>query len=213
MKIISKSDPFKKIIPQDAMLKDFSVSFQQAMECIIENKNEMAISFKKEMEVKKSEIDEYSSSICFNSPSSANALFYIYIQHEIQIAEKLMSVLDWILAKKTPIQSDPIETDLFILADSAAETIDRLTSLSIELSSAFKKFSGKKSKSKFIKSIEDIKLKSKKTFDLSLRMKQKILENDNDNASAVHLVLLADMIGQVAEKTRDTAWIATSMCC
>lgn len=213
MIIIPKQNPFKKIIPQDSILKNLSVAFQQAMECIIENKEELAASFKDEMEAQKKEMDEYASTICFSTPSTTNPLYYIYIQHEIQIAEKLMSVLDWILAKKSSIGSGPIETELFVLADSAAETIDKLTSLSKELSKAFKKFSGLKSKPALQKKIDEIKLKSKKTFDLSLRMKSKILESETDNASAIHLVLLADMIGQVAEKTRDTAWIATSLCC
>lgn len=213
MKIITKQNPFKKIIPQDVILKDFSVDFQQAMECIIEGKEEMANSFKEEMDIKKNQMDEYCKSICFETSSgnSSTSLYHLYLQYEMQIAEKMSSVLDWILAKKSSIKSDPIETELFVLADSAAETIDNLSSLSKKLAS--KKFKGKKNKKNILKNIDEIKDKSKKTFDLSLRMKRKILENISDNSDMIHLVLLADIIGQAAEKTRDTAWLAASMSC
>jgi hypothetical protein len=215
MKIKLKSDPFKKIIKQDKILKDFAVAFQQAMECIIEGKADLAENFKEEMTSIKAEMDEYSRSICFNaSPSGvSSSLYYLYIQYEIQITEKMTGVLDWILARKSPINSDPIETELFVIADSAADTIDKLTSLSEKLSTAAKKFKNKKAKQDAAIIIDEIIEKSKKTFNLSLRMKRKILETETDSPSLIHLVFLADMIGQVSEKTRDTAWLATSLSC
>lgn len=215
MKFIQKTNPFEKLIQQDKYLKDFTIAFQQAIECIIENKEDLAVNFQTEMAEVKSQMEQYLKSICFGPMhiGAGSSVFYLYVNYEIQIAEKLSSVLDWIVARKTPINSDPIETELFVLADSAAETIDTLTSLSREISKNTKKFKAKKPNSKAMKTIEDILEKSKKTFNLSLRMKRKILETEGEAPSLIHLVFLADMIGQVAEKTRETAWIATSLCC
>ncbi|PID78265.1 MAG: hypothetical protein CSA18_02360 [Deltaproteobacteria bacterium] len=212
MKILSKSNSFKKLIHQDIILKEFSVAFQQAIECIIECKNEMALKFKEEMENKKKEIDAYSKAVFVRDiKSSKETLLYLYINYEIQITEKMTSVMEWILARKSPINSDSIETELFVLADSAAETIDRLTLLSKEIAALSKRFKGKKNKTKLNKIIDEIMEKSRKTINLSLRMKRKILETESSSASIIHLVFLADMIGQTAEKTRDTAWLATAL--
>jgi uncharacterized protein Yka (UPF0111/DUF47 family) len=215
MKIISSCYSFDKLIFQDKLLKEFTINFQQAIECIIEGKNELAENFRKEMAKSKKEIDDYSMSVCFQNSAkgSGSPLYYLYLQHKIQITEKMSSVLDWILARKSPINSDSIETELFVLADSAAETIDRLTILSKELSGASKRFKNKKSKDSATKIINEIIEKSKKTYSLSLRMKRKILETEENPASLTHLVFLADMIGYIGEKTRDCAWVASSLIC
>ncbi|MGE4519241.1 MAG: hypothetical protein AB7E04_07035 [Desulfobacteraceae bacterium] len=215
MKILTKSYPFEKLIFQDKLLKEFTVSFQQAIECIIEGKTELAINFREEMAKSKTEIDNYSMSVCFQNSAkgSGSSLYYLYLQYKIQITEKMTSVLDWILARKTPINSDSVETELFVLADSAAETIERLTFLSKELSRASKKIKNKKGKDSASKIIDEIIEKSKKTYSLSLRMKRKILENEENPASLTHLVFLADMIGSIGEKTRDCAWVASSLIC
>ncbi|MCB9481016.1 MAG: hypothetical protein H6680_04240 [Desulfobacteraceae bacterium] len=215
MKILTKYYHFEKLIIQDKLLKEFTVNFQQAIECILEGKNELAMNFRDEMSKSKTEIDNYSKSVCFQNSAkgSGTSLYYLYLQYKIHITEKMSSVLDWILARKSPITSDSIETELFVLADSAAETIERLTLLSKELFKASKKLTNKKSKESAAKLIDEIIEKSKKTYNLSLRMKRKILETENNPASLTHLVFLADMIGCIGEKTRDCVWVASSLIC
>ncbi|MDY0132431.1 MAG: hypothetical protein RBR53_07165 [Desulforegulaceae bacterium] len=213
MKILKRAYPFEKLIFQDKLLKEFTINFQQAIECIIEGKTELASNFKEEMIKNKTEIDNYSLLVCFqNSAKGAgSSLYYLYLQYKIQITAKMSSVLDWILTRQSPINSDSIETELFVLADSAAETIEKLTILSSELSKASKRFKNKKAKKSAAKLIDEIIEKSKKTYDLSLRMKRKILETETNPASLTHLVFLADMIGYIGEKTRDCVWVASSL--
>jgi len=207
MSFLRKKNPFKKTIPQEKNLKNFTLNFQQAIECIIAGKEEMAITFKNEMGKIKIIIDDYAKTLCFAKlgKNINRSLYFLYIQNQIQITEQMIDILEWVLARKTDISKDTIETELFVLADSAAETVEHLCSFGEKL--------GKIKKNKLISKLDEIQTKSRKTKNLSIRMKRKILEAETDCANITHLVMLADMIGKIAEKTASGAWTAIALSC
>lgn len=204
-------NPFVRTRPVTTRLRDCASAFQQAMECIISKKTDTALPFKKEVNEIRKEIEEMETvgifrTGWFRKMAIRPTLCYRYLRAQVRIARRMETVLEWILVRKHPV-SDPLETELFLLADAAGESVEELERLSAAISAWVGK-RNRKTHKRALKTAREILDKTANTMEISRRTKQKVLEMDTDPASMVHLMELAGLVEQIAEDCDEITRIA-----
>ncbi|TWI65794.1 uncharacterized protein Yka (UPF0111/DUF47 family) [Desulfobotulus alkaliphilus] len=203
-------NPFLQTRVLTRHLKECAFAFQQAMECIISRKKDMALPFKEDVfrlrkEIQQLECDGILTSRFFRKLPIPPSLCYRYIRAHGRIALHMEKVLEWILVREEPV-ADPLETELFLLADAAGETVEELEKLSIAAGYWLQKKHGKNQK-KVMAAAQEILDKTDNTQIIARRTKRKILESSASPASMTHLMELASLIERITDDSDEIARI------
>ncbi|MCW7753707.1 hypothetical protein OOT00_06875 [Desulfobotulus sp. H1] len=203
-------NPFSQTRHVTRHLKECAFAFQQAMECIISKKTDMAQPFKEDVfrlrkEIQRLECDGVFSFRFFKRLTIRPTLCYRYIRAHARIALHMEQVLEWVLVREDPVE-DPLETELFLLADAAGETVEELEKLSLSAGRWLQKKNAKNKKN-VIAAAEVILDKTDNAQVIARRTKRKILEGSVSAVSMAHLMELAGLIERIADDSDEIARI------
>lgn len=195
-------NPFLQSLVVTSNLKECALNFEQAMECIISKKMEKAALFKEEVarlrkEIQKLEYEGILRRRFFQRHVVRPTAGYRYIRAHARIALHMEKVLEWILTREDAV-SDPLETELFLLADTAGETVAELETLA---KNAGKWLQRSTKKNRIItreKALEIIE-KLDQSQGIARRTRVKILDTTTDPVSMVHLMELANLIEKITD--------------
>ena len=206
------ANPFFLTHPVSERLKAESMAFQQAMECVISDKRDTALPFREEVRQIRKEIDELETEGLiragrFQRLAIRPTLCYRYLRAQGRVAHWMEKVLDWILLHEVPTAGE-LPQQLFLLADSAGETVEDLEELGECVGRWVDRPKGKNRK-KALAAANRILEKTNETQIIARRTKLKILETATQSASLFHLLELARMIERMAEDSEEVARIAS----
>lgn len=195
-------NPFLQSLVVTRDLKECALNFEQAMECIISKKMDKATPFKKEVarlrkEIQKLEYEGILRRRFFQQAVVRPTIGYRYIRAHARIALLMEKVLEWILIREDAV-SDPLETELFLLADTAGETVAELEMLAKLAGKWLKRSTVKNGDATREKALEIIE-KTDLAQGIARRTRVKILESSADPVSMVHLMELASLIEKITE--------------
>lgn len=211
-------NPFSQTRHLTALLRECAFAFQQAMECIISKKMEMALPFKNDVfrlrqEIQRLEGDGVLKPRFFRRLTIRPTLCHLYIRAHGRIALHMEKVLEWVLVREDAVV-DPLETELFLLADAAGETVEALEKLSLAAGFWMKKPQAR-NKKKALAAAQEILDKTDKAQTIARRTKRKILESGTSTPSMIHLMELASLVERITEdsdeSTRVVVFILNSL--
>lgn len=197
-------NPFLQSLMVTRDLKECALNFEQAMECITSKKKDKADFFREEvarlrMKIQKLEYEGILRRSFFQRSVVRPTIGYHYIRAHARIALHMEKVLEWILVREDAV-SDPLETELFLLADAAGETVAELETLAQNAGRWLKRSTARNRKSARKKAFEIIE-KTDHAQGIARRTRAKILENSNSPVSMVHLMELATLIEKITEES------------
>lgn len=195
-------NPFLQSLVVTRDLKECALNFEQAMECIISKKLDLAAPFKEEVtrlrkEIQKLEYEGILRRSFFQRAVVRPTIGYRYIRAHARIALFMEKVLEWILIREEAV-SDPLETELFLLADAAGETVAELETLAKSAGKWLKRSTDKNKKTTKEKALEILE-KTDLAQNIARRTRAKMLETCTDPVSLVHLMELANLIENITE--------------
>jgi uncharacterized protein Yka (UPF0111/DUF47 family) len=201
-------NPFGQTSHLTALLRECAFAFQQAMECIISKKTDMALPFKEDVfrlrqEIQRLECEGLLRPRFFRRLTIRPTLCYRYIRAHGRIALHMEMVLEWILVREDSV-ANPLETELFLLADAAGETVEELKKLSLATSLWMKK-PNVRNRKKCMAAAQEILDKTDKAQGIARRAKSKILESSISAASMIHLMELASLVERITEDSDEMA--------
>lgn len=209
------TSPFEDLQEHAEKVKECSWAFQQAMECYASSRCETFEEHRQEVSRFENEADAIKRRIRGHLPKGVlmpveKFQLFLYIREQDSVLDSVKTAINWLSFRPDAGIPEYAEKDFFLLIDSVIEPIEELTVMLSEARIYFKNFS-EKQRRKVKEIIANLRQMEHEADKREYSLIKNIFKFEKDPIAVMHLVRLAQTIGNIADHAENTADMMRAM--
>ena len=209
------TSPFEGLQEHAEKVKECAWVFQQAIECIIEDRCEDFEHFRRDIDKLESEADAVKRRIRGHLPKGTllpvdKFEVFRYLGEQDKVLDSVEEGLDWLSFRSAAGIPQVLEKDFMLLVASVMDPIEELSKMVTEARKYFSNFSESQRTivKKIIRELRDYEHEADKLEDA---VKDKIFNTIDDAVAVFHLIRLAEVIGSIADHAENAGDMMRAM--
>lgn len=209
------TSPFEGLQEHAEKVKECAWVFQQAIECIIEDRCEDFEHFRKDIDKLESEADAVKRRIRGHLPKGTllpvdKFEVFRYLGEQDKVLDAVEEGLDWLSFRSAAGIPQVLEKDFMLLVASVMDPIEELSKMVTEARKYFSNFSESQRTvvKDIIRELRDYEHEADKLEDA---VKDKIFNTIDDAVAVFHLIRLAEIIGSIADHAENAGDMMRAM--
>ena len=209
------TSPFEGLQEHAEKVKECAWVFQQAIECIIEDRCEDFEHFRKDIDKLESEADAVKRRIRGHLPKGTllpvdKFEVFRYLGEQDKVLDAVEEGLDWLSFRSAAGIPQVLEKDFMLLVASVMDPIEELSKMVTEARKYFSNFSESQRTvvKDIIRELRDYEHEADKLEDA---VKDKIFNTIDDAVAVFHLIRLAEVIGSIADHAENAGDMMRAM--
>ena len=209
------TSPFEGLQEHAEKVKECAWVFQQAIECIIEDRCEDFEHFRKDIDKLESEADAVKRRIRGHLPKGTllpvdKFEVFRYLGEQDKVLDAVEEGLDWLSFRSAAGIPQVLEKDFMLLVASVMDPIEELSKMVTEARKYFSNFSESQRTvvKDIIRELRDYEHEADKLEDA---VKDKIFNTIDDAVAVYHLIRLAEVIGSIADHAENAGDMMRAM--
>jgi predicted phosphate transport protein (TIGR00153 family) len=209
------TSPFEGIQEHAETVKECAWVFQQAIECIIEDRCEDFEHFRQNIDKLEDEADAIKRRIRGHLPKGTllavdKFQLFRYLREQDKVLDAVEEGLDWLSFRSAAGIPETLEKDLMLLVEAVMDPIEELSKMVAEARKYFLNFS--ESQRRIVKEmIHKLRQQEHEADKLEDNVKEKIFNTIDDPVAVFHLVRLAEIIGSIADHAENAGDMMRAM--
>jgi predicted phosphate transport protein (TIGR00153 family) len=209
------SSPFEGLQDHVEKVKECASVFQEAMECIIQERCENFEHFRKRIDKLESEADAIKRRIRGHLPKGTLLPFdkfelFRYLREQDKVLDATETGLDWISFRSKAVIPEILEKDFMLLVDAVIDPIEDLSKMVKEAKKYFSNFS--EPQRQIVKEIIHKLRKHEHEADkLEHNINRKIFSSIDEPIVVFHLIRLSEIIGSIADHAENAGDMMRAM--
>lgn len=209
------TSPFDDLQEHAEKVKECSWAFQQAMECYASARCETFEEHRQEVSRFENEADVIKRRIRGHLPKGVmmpveKFQLFRYLKEQDSVMDSVKAATNWLSFRPDAGIPQYAEKDFFLLIDAVIEPIEELTVMLSEARIYFKNFS-EKQRRKVKEIITNLRQMEHEADKREYSLIKNIFKYEKDPISVMHLVRLAQTIGNIADHAENTADMMRAM--
>ncbi|MFZ2630667.1 MAG: TIGR00153 family protein [Desulfosalsimonadaceae bacterium] len=209
------TSPFDDLQEHAEKVKECSWAFQQAMECYASARCDTFEEHRQEVSRFENEADVIKRRIRGHLPKGVmmpveKFQLFRYLKEQDSVLDSVKSATNWLSFRPEAGIPEYAEKDFFLLIDAVIEPIEELTVMLSEARIYFKNFS-EKQRRKVKEIIANLRQMEHEADKREYSLIKNIFKYEKDPITAMHLVRLAQTIGNIADHAENTADMMRAM--
>lgn len=209
------TSPFEGLQEHAEKVKECAWVFQQAIECIIEDRCEDFEHFRQDIDKLESEADAVKRRIRGHLPKGTllpvdKFEVFRYLGEQDKVLDAVEEGLDWLSFRSAAGIPQVLEKDFMLLVASVMDPIEELSKMVAEARKYFLNFSESQRTivKDIIRELRDYEHEADKLEDA---VKDKIFNTIDDAVAVFHLIRLAEIIGSIADHAENAGDMMRAM--
>ncbi len=209
------TSPFEGLQEHAEKVKECAWVFQQAIECIIEDRCEDFEHFRKDIDKLESEADAVKRRIRGHLPKGTllpvdKFEVFRYLSEQDKVLDAVEEGLDWLSFRSAAGIPEVLEKDFMLLVAAVMDPIEELSKMVKEARKYFSNFSESQRTvvKGIIRELRDYEHEADKLEDA---VKEKIFYAIDDAVAVFHLIRLAEIIGSIADHAENAGDMMRAM--
>ena len=209
------TSPFEGLQEHAEKVKECAWVFQQAIECIIEDRCEDFEHFRQDIDKLESEADAVKRRIRGHLPKGTllpvdKFEVFRYLGEQDKVLDAVEEGLDWLSFRSAAGIPQVLEKDFMLLVASVMDPIEELSKMVTEARKYFSNFSESQRTvvKDIIRELRDYEHEADKLEDA---VKDKIFNTIDDAVAVFHLIRLAEIIGSIADHAENAGDMMRAM--
>ena len=209
------TSPFEGLQEHAEKVKECAWVFQQAIECIIEDRCEDFEHFRKDIDKLESEADAVKRRIRGHLPKGTllpvdKFEVFRYLSEQDKVLDAVEEGLDWLSFRSAAGIPEVLEKDFMLLVAAVMDPIEELSKMVKEARKYFSNFSESQRTvvKDIIRELRDYEHEADKLEDA---VKEKIFNAIDDPVAVFHLIRLAEIIGSIADHAENAGDMMRAM--
>lgn len=209
------TSPFEGLQEHAEKVKECAWVFQQAIECIIEDRCEDFEHFRQDIDKLESEADAVKRRIRGHLPKGTllpvdKFEVFRYLGEQDKVLDAVEEGLDWLSFRSAAGIPQVLEKDFMLLVAAVMDPIEELSKMVTEARKYFSNFSESQRTivKKIIRELRDYEHEADKLEDA---VKDKIFNTIDDAVAVFHLIRLAEVIGSIADHAENAGDMMRAM--
>ena len=209
------TSPFEGLQEHAEKVKECAWVFQQAIECIIEDRCEDFEHFRRDIDKLESEADAVKRRIRGHLPKGTllpvdKFEVFRYLGEQDKVLDAVEEGLDWLSFRSAAGIPQVLEKDFMLLVASVMDPIEELSKMVTEARKYFSNFSESQRTivKKIIRELRDYEHEADRLEDA---VKDKIFNTIDDAVAVFHLIRLAEVIGSIADHAENAGDMMRAM--
>jgi predicted phosphate transport protein (TIGR00153 family) len=209
------TSPFEGLQEHAEKVKECAWVFQQAIECIIEDRCEVFVHFRQDIDKLESEADTVKRRIRGHLPKGTllpvdKFEVFRYLGEQDKVLDAVEEGLDWLSFRSAAGIPQVLEKDFMLLVASVMDPIEELSKMVTEARKYFSNFSESQRTvvKDIIRELRDYEHEADKLEDA---VKDKIFNTIDDAVAVFHLIRLAEIIGSIADHAENAGDMMRAM--
>ena len=209
------ASPFEGLQEHAEILKEGASVFQEAMECIIQERCENFEYFRKRIDELESEADAIKRRIRGRLPKGTllpvdKFELFRYLREQDKVLDATEEGLDWIAFRSRAVIPEILEKDFMLLVDAVIDPIEDLSKMVGEAKKYFSNFS--EPQRQIVKEIIHTLRKHEHEADkLEHNINRKIFSSIDEPNVVFHLIRLSEIIGSIADHAENAGDMMRAM--
>ena len=209
------TSPFEGLQEHAEKVKECAWVFQQAIECIIEERCEDFEHFRKDIDKLESEADAVKRRIRGHLPKGTllpvdKFEVFRYLGEQDKVLDAVEEGLDWLSFRSAAGIPEVLEKDFMLLVAAVMDPIEELSKMVVEARKYFSNFS--ESQRTIVKDIiRTLREHEHEADRLEDALKEKIFNSIDDAVAVFHLIRLAEIIGSIADHAENAGDMMRAM--
>ena len=209
------TSPFEGLQEHAEKVKECAWVFQQAIECIIEDRCEDFEHFRQDIDKLEDEADAIKRRIRGHLPKGTllpvdKFELFRYLGEQDRVLDAVEEGLDWLSFRAAAGIPEVLEKDFMLLVVAVMEPIEALSKVVAEARKYFSNFS--ESQRDIIKDmIHDLRNYEHEADKLEDGVKEKIFNTIDDPVTVFHLIRFAEIIGSIADHAENAGDMMRAM--
>ncbi len=209
------TSPFDDLQEHAEKVKECSWAFQQAMECYASARCDTFEEHRQEVSRFENEADVIKRRIRGHLPKGVmmpveKFQLFRYLKEQDSVLDSVKAATNWLSFRPGAGIPEYAEKDFFLLIDAVIEPIEELTVMLSEARIYFKNFS-EKQRRKVKEIIANLRQMEHEADKREYSLIKNIFKYEKDPISVMHLVRLAQTIGNIADHAENTADMMRAM--
>ncbi|RJP84985.1 MAG: TIGR00153 family protein [Desulfobacteraceae bacterium] len=209
------TSPFDDLQEHAEKVKECSWAFQQAMECYASARCDTFEEHRQEVSRFENEADAIKRRIRGHLPKGVmmpveKFQLFRYLREQDSVLDSVKAATNWLSFRPDAGIPGYAEKDFFLLIDAVIEPIEELTVMLSEARVYFKNFS-EKQRRKVKEIITNLRQMEHEADKREYALIKNIFKNEKDPIAVMHLVRLAQTIGNIADHAENTADMMRAM--
>ena len=209
------TSPFEGLQEHAEKVKECAWVFQQAVECIIEDRCEDFEHFRQDIDKLESEADAVKRRIRGHLPKGTmlpvdKFEVFRYLGEQDKVLDAVEEGLDWLSFRSAAGIPQVLEKDFMLLVAAVMDPIEELSKMVTEARKYFSNFSESQRTivKKIIRELRDYEHEADRLEDA---VKDKIFNSIDDAVAVFHLIRLAEIIGSIADHAENAGDMMRAM--
>ena len=209
------TSPFEGLQEHAEKVKECAWVFQQAVECIIEDRCEDFEHFRQDIDKLESDADAVKRRIRGHLPKGTllpvdKFEVFRYLGEQDKVLDAVEEGLDWLSFRSAAGIPQVLEKDFMLLVAAVMDPIEELSKMVTEARKYFSNFSESQRTivKKIIRELRDYEHEADKLEDA---VKDKIFNTIDDAVAVFHLIRLAEVIGSIADHAENAGDMMRAM--
>jgi predicted phosphate transport protein (TIGR00153 family) len=209
------TSPFEGLQEHAEKVKECAWVFQQAIECIIEERCEDFEHFRKDIDKLESEADAVKRRIRGHLPKGTllpvdKFEVFRYLGEQDKVLDAVEEGLDWLSFRSAAGIPEVLEKDFMLLVVAVMDPIEELSKMVSEARKYFSNFS-ESQRTRVKEMIHTLRQQEHEADKLEDATKEKIFNAIEDPVAVFHLVRLAEIIGSIADHAENAGDMMRAM--
>ncbi len=209
------TSPFEGLQEHAEKVKECAWVFQQAIECIIEDRCEDFEHFRKDIDKLESEADAVKRRIRGHLPKGTllpvdKFEVFRYLGEQDKVLDAVEEGLDWLSFRSAAGIPEVLEKDFMLLVVAVMDPIEELSKMVAEARKYFLNFS-ESQRTRVKEMIHTLRQQEHEADKLEDATKEKIFNAIEDPVAVFHLVRLAEIIGSIADHAENAGDMMRAM--
>jgi predicted phosphate transport protein (TIGR00153 family) len=209
------TSPFEGLQEHAEKVKECAWVFQQAIECIIEERCEDFEHFRKDIDKLESEADAVKRRIRGHLPKGTllpvdKFEVFRYLGEQDKVLDAVEEGLDWLSFRAAAGIPEVLEKDFMLLVVQVMEPIEELYKMVVEARKYFSNFSDSQ-RNRVKEMIHILRQHEHEADRLEDAVKEKIFNTIDDAVAVFHLIRLAEIIGSIADHAENAGDMMRAM--
>ena len=209
------TSPFEGLQEHAQKLEECALVFQQAMECIIQERCEDFEHFRKDIDELETEADAIKRRIRGHLPKGTLMPFdkfelFRYLREQDKVLDAVEEALDWISYRSRAGIPEVLEKDFMLLVDAVIDPIEELSKMVAEARKYFSNFS--EAQRRLVKDmVRTLRQHEHEADQLEHNIKGKVFSSIDDPIAVTHLIRLAEIISSIADHAENAGDMMRAM--
>jgi len=209
------ASPFDGLQEHAEKVKECAWVFQQAIECHISEKCSTFEEFRQDVAIMESEADAIKRSIRGHLPKGTlmpvdKFQLFRYLREQDRVLDALEDALNWLSYRSKPGIPEELQKEFFLLVDANIDPIEELSTMVSEARKYFKNFS-EKQRTLVKDIIRNLRQQEHEADKVEAMLKKKILNMNIDPVTIFHMIMLAEIIGSIADHAENAGDMMRAM--